>query len=415
MVRSTLSLVLLHLWAAVSWAEPIPITGRVLDATSLPLGEVTVSLVSLPGRYDATLATLDPCREPAASVTTYGGGDGRFRIDAPESGPWRLRIEAPDRVALELDLMPLVVPTRLPPVTLHRPVWTDVRVVDADGHGIVGAEVTTTGDIRADRAMLWSYRACATTDEQGRARLPRLETVAANVLATRVRVGDDAWLALDSRVVDESRETVEVPTLPMATVGFVRAGQPAAGTVIEAPGGSIARLDERGLLVWPETVFEQLARWVVLDDGIVTDFRDALRPQPSDEGSATIDPVALAPATLDPVTLHLGTPEAKPFRGRVVDTQGAPIADALVWDAEAPEAYTRTNGDGSFSLVMLSRGAVSAISATHEGYVLYRSSAIGASPLPDIVLRSESTRGARVVAPHGRPGAGGRAEIPIVG
>lgn len=94
---------------AAAPAQPIRITGRVLEAQE-PFAGARVELypaVSVP--------------EDAPLKSTRTGPDGTFELPVPESGAYRVVVQAKDRLAMEHLAVPVVEEVSLPPAELMRP------------------------------------------------------------------------------------------------------------------------------------------------------------------------------------------------------------------------------------------------------------------------------------------------------
>src|SRR6185295_16389195 len=123
--------------SAVSAVAPT-VTGTVLDAAGRPIAGAQVDLGSISPGYEAGVRFLDGAPEEAPGATTRTGGDGRFVLDVPESGLYRLAVRSAGKVAAELAPLVLVEETELEPGELMADGGLSVRVLDEAGHGMPG-------------------------------------------------------------------------------------------------------------------------------------------------------------------------------------------------------------------------------------------------------------------------------------
>ncbi|HET9227956.1 MAG TPA: carboxypeptidase regulatory-like domain-containing protein, partial [Thermoanaerobaculia bacterium] len=101
-----LATLLLLATVAINAPQPIPITGQVLDA-GRPHAGARVDLYTVHGD------------NPLGSALTRP--DGSYELTAPESGAYRVVVQAKDRLSLEHLVVPLVEEAALPPVELLSP------------------------------------------------------------------------------------------------------------------------------------------------------------------------------------------------------------------------------------------------------------------------------------------------------
>lgn len=173
MKRSLASLLLLL--ALPLQAAKIPVGGRVVDAGGKPVPNARVALIPVPpeaerGRLDLAVQTD---LEPAAKVVA--DAEGIYRLEAPDSGIWRLKVEAPGFVPLQTLLAPLTDETDLPDATLLKDARLKVTVTDGQGRPVAGARVRVTDQRPVPSApVMWQTAVrLAATDENGSATLPR--------------------------------------------------------------------------------------------------------------------------------------------------------------------------------------------------------------------------------------------------
>jgi protocatechuate 3,4-dioxygenase beta subunit len=133
-----------------------------------------VELLPLLPAYEQARRALDGAAEPAPAAKAETDAAGRFTLQAPGPGLWRVIVRRPEPI--ELAPLPLVAPAELPPfpgsgwaavsappAALSTPAegkWQDVRLTERTGEPVAGALVEV-----ADRPF-------GRTDTQGRIRLP---------------------------------------------------------------------------------------------------------------------------------------------------------------------------------------------------------------------------------------------------
>ncbi|HEX4954921.1 MAG TPA: carboxypeptidase regulatory-like domain-containing protein [Thermoanaerobaculia bacterium] len=125
-IASRSFLALLFLSGALS-AQPISVSGTVVAPDGEPLAGATVTLAAIEAGRPA----------PAARATT--DREGRFQLEAPGSGLWRLVAGAGGHLPVELRLVPLVEETLLAPLELPRARLRPLTLRDAAGRALSGA------------------------------------------------------------------------------------------------------------------------------------------------------------------------------------------------------------------------------------------------------------------------------------
>ena len=119
-----MSAVLLFLAAAVpAGAVPLAISGRLVGAGGHGISRAVVELVPLAGAAGS----------PPPVATAASDASGRFRLEAPEPGMWKVLARAEGYVPLEMELAPLVEPRDLPPANLSRRLYARHSALQASG------------------------------------------------------------------------------------------------------------------------------------------------------------------------------------------------------------------------------------------------------------------------------------------
>ncbi|MCG8458778.1 MAG: carboxypeptidase-like regulatory domain-containing protein, partial [Holophagales bacterium] len=129
---------LLALFGALLLAAPLP-----ADAASRPVSVAGRVLAEDGSAVTTGMAELRPLHAGELSLpsATAAGEGGRFAIDAPSPGMWRLTVRAEGHVPGTYTLEPLLEPTVLSPARLPADLGKEVAVMDAAGRPIAGAEV----------------------------------------------------------------------------------------------------------------------------------------------------------------------------------------------------------------------------------------------------------------------------------
>lgn len=273
--------------------------------------------------------------EPVASVST--GTDGAFRLEAPEAGMWKVRVEAPGLVPREIDLVPLIEVVDLPTVEMQRDAKLEVRVTGPDGAPLAGARIRVSQEMDLAAAMFlaadgWSVpERIARTDAQGIAVLPRK--------------------AGEKLLVEAGAEGLPVALAQEVRTGSVNlrltAGRPRSIRVVDGAGkkplgGVHVHVGERLWCVGRTSPDGLLALSMAPDrkEEILLLAEDGRYVQ------ATLDP----PGKDEKESRTLSLAAMKSLAGRVVSAvDGRPIAGALVWGVD-PGAFRRTGVDGAYRI-----------------------------------------------------------------
>lgn len=258
-------LVLLAGSASQVAAQPLIVSGQVLDGEGGPVASATVAL--FPMREDYGQGLFEP--EPVASAIS--GESGWFEVDAPDIGYWRVRVESEGYSPMETALEPLLQSTSLKAVTLPRTEPVDVHVVDPSGRPVAEADV----------------RSWTVSPVWGSLNRPS-------------RISD--WQPA-SRVV--KTDAGGRATVHLAAGDQVQAGRSGKFAAFGAPSRKEDGSLEKNLML-------------------------VLRPRLQAGGEAVVSGA-------------IGSPT--PYTIDVVDTQGRPVPDALIWGWPA-RRFARTGPDG---------------------------------------------------------------------
>jgi hypothetical protein len=311
-------------------AARIPVAGRVVDSGGKGVAGIKVLLVPLASVVEDAKLELagkdDP--EPAASASTDAGG--AFRIEAPDAGMWKVRLEAKGFVPLEIALFPLTEETELPDARLLPDAGLKVTVTDPAGKPAAGARVRIANGQRSfSLGASWSVPGrLAVTSADGTAVLPRAAEEGLTIKAA----------AAGFPPVERKAVRTATASLRLAA-GKIRAlqvrdakGQGVAGVVVLIADWPAGRTAESGTidLSLPDAGGADLK--LAAEDGRRLELR-LKAAKPDDKGPA----VARLPAL-------------EPLAGKVLSRDGRPLAGAEAWLFDDPGAAVRTGSDGTFRL-----------------------------------------------------------------
>ncbi|MEM7582602.1 MAG: carboxypeptidase-like regulatory domain-containing protein [Acidobacteriota bacterium] len=308
---------------ATSWADGIPILGRVLGADGEGLAKAEVHLEPIPSTYERAMLRHDghAGAEPVAETRT--AADGTFELTAPEAGMWKVVVASRGKLTMESRLVPLVRETVLPELKLEPKTELEVRVQSVEGEPLTAAVGVVTRRVRsAWRPQLRLAEAGA----DGKASLPvgRSELLQLEVLA-------DGRPLVVSEPSAKRSVTVEVPAGVPATVRVIDAKKRPVADALAFQGSALLPLgvsDAEGLLTLALAAEEPLKLEVTTLERWHGTFD--LRA-----GDAKTRDLRLEPPTL--------------VRGRVLDLASRDaIGEALVWAVRGE--YVVTDGQGAFEL-----------------------------------------------------------------
>jgi protocatechuate 3,4-dioxygenase beta subunit len=371
-------------WLGIAASAPLSaasltVAGRVLDVELRPVAGAHVELSPAWSGGEAPAAGAPP---PIVATTD---GAGRFALAAPETGVWRLSLQAPGRVPVERVLEPLVESVRLPPAILPRDRGLKVRVLDAAGELAPAAQVWAEPDSAGALDFGWHLAPRrGVTDREGAVVLPRADDevlrvkafLAAGAAATDVaRTADLLLRATPTPATDLGPSSATgsgsgpaMPTSPPAAVAAQTSlpASPApaialAGRLVDAASGRPLA----GALVWSDPA-QPWAHAAADGSFQLTGGGTALQAAAPGYRIARI-PVPKSAAGAQPRIVRLEPAAA--VRGAAVDASGRPVADALIevgvvaspaGERPVPRdrspSETVTAPDGSFVLPGLATG-----------------------------------------------------------
>ena len=311
---------------------------------------------------------------------------GGFRIEAPDAGMWKVRLEAKGFVPLESVFSPLTDETELPDARLLPDTGLKVTVTDPAGKPAAGARVRIVNGQRSfSPGPSWSVPArLAVTGADGTASLPRAAEEGLTVKAA----------AAGFPVVERKAVRGATTSLRLAA-GKVRAlqvrdakGQGVAGAAVLVGDWPAGRTSESGTidLVLPDLGGVDLK--LAAEDGRRLELR-LKAVKAGDKGPA----VARLPA-LDPLA------------GKVLSRDGRPLAGAVAWLYDDLGTAVRSGGDGAFRLAATA-GAQAFVGVAAAGFFPGQADA-GSQRTINLALQPKLAATGIVVDESGRglPGAG---------
>ena len=371
----------------------IPIHGQVLSDVAGPLAGARVDLVPALDGFELLRRQLERRLDLEPAATARSGADGRFTLEAPGAGLWRLRVQAPGHVGLRAFEVALTHRVELDPARLPRDVGGRLRVVDAEGRPVAGAGVwagSASRDLWQGVAGIWrAAPRIAWTDAIGRATIPRL-------------AGETLKLEVWSPAADA---VVQAQMVDAATVTLPPPGRRRTVEVRDATGGPVAGvLVSAGARTWPLGLVADDGRWPVPSTGDPTPvvvFHPDGRHRMARWTAAGPEPAVLTLPRIVTVT------------GRVADVEDRAVGGALVWPAHHASGFTSAGADGVFELRVPAREEMR-IEARAPGFLPARRATAGDRRVLLVLERAAEIQG-RVVDAGGRPLPGTGLEARRVG
>jgi len=386
--RCVLFLTLLPLPAPA--AAELTIEGKITAAPAA----ATVQLIPLPQSFAAGELCLAGEGDPGPVASATVEAQGYFRVEAPEVGMWKVRVDAPGHASAELLLQPLLDAVELPALELESAADLDVEV-RGGGKPLAARVIVYRADPAAGRFLgrrqvlrgpgAWSLPvAVGWSSEDGE---------------LRIVVGGNGPFMV--RAVAPGFVAAEVEARDAGTVKLeLAAGRERVVRAVDAGGRPVP-----GVLVYEVDIPIPLAATGPDGRARVTQGGEPLRLElvagDGRRGGATLGD---GPPPEVPVTL------AAPPRlaGRVIDRGSRrPVGGALVWPAGSFGDYVTTAGDGAYELS--GEPSPEGIWAAAAGYVTgfeRARRAAGDVPGPTLALTPATAVAGRVVDAAGEPVAG---------
>jgi protocatechuate 3,4-dioxygenase beta subunit len=380
-------------------AAAIDVTGRILVPGETPLAEAEVLLLPLTDPLTELQREASGRPEPEP-IRTLTDSAGRFVLEAPRAGLWRVRVQAAGFVPLEAELRPLIEPTVLEDARLTPDVGLSVRVTDPEGRPVTGASVVVVADrgsMRFGRSVWESPRGLGVTAEDGTVDLASSErtamTISVHASGYPVREleghrGTAARVRL-TRGIARELHVISADDLPVEGALVAIGDQPHAIGVSDAEGR--LKIDVKGT-----GTFDVSA--------IHTDGRRAS--------------TRLGPAGTDPGrALRLMLPERLSLVGRLIDAESRrAIPDGVVWDVRNTDRAVLSDPAGGFVLGGPA-GSRLELTAGAPGYLRPESFDFqledDGRPGPTLALRPAAAIAGRVVDDDGEAVAGAEVELAV--
>ncbi len=274
--------------------------------------------------------------------------EGRFQLEAPRSGLYRLVVRMPDSMPVQIGPIALVEDLELAPVAPPPDIGVRLEVVDAEGLPVAGARAFSSGDESAENGWRLDFR-LGRTGSDGHLTLPRRpgEKLSLSVFAP-------AWGEV--RLNSFAGGQVRMP--PAGALRRLRVvsenGAPVPGILLRygVHGWPVGLSDANGVLSLPPSTGKPEELVLVTPDGLQHRF-----PTPSG-ASEDVEVVARWPAGV--------------VLGRIVDARtGRPIAGALAWSARDLGSFVATDENGYYRLAA-SAHEESTIEVAAAGYLKAR-------------------------------------------
>ncbi len=382
----------LLLFTSTSLANPatLRIEGSVRTADGRPPAGLAELVSVLSHLESSRLILTGRHRADAVASAAPDPETGRFRLEAPTIGIYRVRLSAPGTMPMRSLPLPVTGALELPPLTLHAATPLVAAVRDADGRPAAGVwiaaraghggrelwrELGSPGWLAAPRF--------ARTDAAGHASVPRL---AGEPLDIEVHPPADATTLAFTGVETRLDVQLDSTTAPRREIVLDGAG---AGVVVSV-----------GNTRWPVGELDPEGRLSIagrFDDRVGLHFLSAERPLRSVWLEAR-----------DPRPVYQALP-AQAFSGRLIDSGGRPLAGALVWPRWDPGSQVITDERGGYTFLRpLSpgfeiRGAAPGFA---PGHLRLTHAEAGRGTVANLVLRAASTVAGRVLDAAGRGIAG---------
>ncbi|MEM7353530.1 MAG: carboxypeptidase regulatory-like domain-containing protein [Acidobacteriota bacterium] len=326
--------------ASGALAGPLEVRGWVTTSDGTGLAGARVELLPFLDDYEVERLLLSGRAGAEPIATTTADAAGRFVLQAPGTGIWRVVAQAPGHVSMRFAALPLAEAVELPPVILLPAVATSVRFVDPAGEPLEGAAVvarTATQPLwdpvkssgwRANGRLGWSDGKGALTFDRLRGEELQLSIFPAG------RAGIQR-----TQIAGASTVTVATPPVRRRWLEIrdLR-GKPLEGVMVAF-----------GKLAWPLGLSGADGRLAI--DASGNEALDLhLLTAHGRHQKVTLDPPgADATGTAEPTVITLDAAPA--FSGQVVSAaDGQPIAGALVWSSRRTGWFGLSDQQGRFRL-----------------------------------------------------------------
>lgn len=303
-----------------------------------PVEGAIVEIRPVLDNYTRSRRLLHGQGRPAPVTTGAVGPDGRYCVDSPAPGVFRVVVKAPGFVPMRYFPLPLgdEALVELPPVRLLSDARTRVRITNPDGDSVPAAVYALPGETAP-------WKKLPPTGWNVASRLGWLETEGEMILP---RAEDELLdLYVNPRGSDRLQRARE-----MEHARFVLPDDPGRSLRLEVVSGDRPVVDAVigvGEIAWPVAMTD--------GDGRVTLAGLHRRLVPlvvlSKEGAVVRRTIDLRKLPADQ-TAEIHLPPARPIGGRVSDDRGEPLPEALVWIGSDPGRFVRTGPRGGFRLTV---------------------------------------------------------------
>lgn len=234
-------------------AQPIRVTGQVVEDRQ-PVAGARIELHPAAPAYEEALQRLAGS-PPAPLVSTRTAADGTFALLVQDRGPYRVVVQAPDRLALEHLVLSAKDPAKdpakekisLPPAELQPTATITIQALGPDGQPLAGLPLRvapSTEDIPWRQTGWHPAERQGVTGPDGRLTLPRWETEPLSVYVT-----DPIYLGEAASEVRGDSVTLRPESRPRTVEVLGAQGEPVAGALfrwgpwpvgVTGPGGRLS-------------------------------------------------------------------------------------------------------------------------------------------------------------------------------
>ena len=331
-------------------AQELVIRGTVRHANGAPAEGFEVRLEPQPPSYSRRLQELQPSAKASAqAILGQSDASGAFELEAPETGPWRLRVISPIGASARMALTPLLESRQLPALQFPHVVPSRIRVLDQEDRPLENALVIVQGRYEDGRQPWAADRVAARTNEEG-------WSEHAVMGPSAVMVAADGHVPVRT-AIDAAVTTVKLSTGTNVTLDVRDLHDRPVPKVIVRIGSSllpVALTDEKGRATIVASATEELPYQLESED---LGYAALALPPRSPDAAPPGKPIRV---TLEPpVTVS----------GLVLDQKtGDPIGGALVWGSRRVEDATRTDTSGRYLLSTWTSSTGVDLSVAARGY-----------------------------------------------
>lgn len=367
-------------------AEPV-LTGAVQGTRNEPVSGAQVELLPVSANFEAGRLRLEGRDLPGPLFIARTDAQGRFSLEAPHPGTWKVLVRAAGRIPMQYGPLPALEAEELPPVKLVQDVGARIRLTAQGGQPVRDAWIvaSTAGEVTS-RGSGWrpEFRVGRTAAD-GSLTLPRFE-------GERLQVSVFAPGRSEELQPDFQEGTIRLP--PARKAGHILQAVAPDGAPIE---GLLVRVGDHswpigltaadGTVLLPVREGEEVKLRLVAADGRQHAF-SLSEPQNGGKRSVTLPP-------------------AVQVAGKVLDaSSGRGLPDAVLWLDTDPAATFRTDRGGKYTVVAPAKGRL-AIEARAVGFlpgrVTLSDQNLASGRAPALSLERAARVRGRVLGPQGKP------------